>query len=84
MKTNKLVWQAIGNAKIDNKPDNPEEFINTWVKSILAGFPPEAAKKTEICYFFKKLKLDLLIMNKSSLLYISQASYLLTSYSFIN
>lgn len=45
VKTNKLVWQGIGNAEIDNKPDNPEEFINGAVKSILAGFPPGAIKK---------------------------------------
>lgn len=44
-KTGKLVWQGIGNAEIDNKPDNPEEFINSSVKSILAGFPPGAVKK---------------------------------------
>jgi len=44
-KTDKLVWQGIGNAEIDNKPDNPEEFINSSVKSIMAGFPPGATKK---------------------------------------
>jgi hypothetical protein len=44
-KTGKLVWQGIGNAEIDNKPDNPEEFINSSVKSIMAGFPPGAVKK---------------------------------------
>lgn len=44
-KTQKLVWQGVGNAEIDNKPDNPEEFINTTIKSILAGFPPGAVKK---------------------------------------
>lgn len=44
-KTGKLVWQGIGNAQIDNKPDNPEEFINSSVKSIMAGFPPGAVKK---------------------------------------
>jgi hypothetical protein len=44
-KTQKLVWQGIGNAQIDNKPDNPEEFIAGAVKKILAGFPPGAAKK---------------------------------------
>jgi hypothetical protein len=44
-KTGKLVWQGIGNAEIDNKPDNPEEFINTSVKSIMASFPPGAVKK---------------------------------------
>lgn len=44
-KMGKLVWQGIGNAEIDTKPDNPEEFINTSVKSIMAGFPPGAVKK---------------------------------------
>lgn len=44
-KTGKMVWQGIGNAEIDNKPDNPEEFINSTVKSILAGFPPGIASK---------------------------------------
>ena len=44
-KTDKLVWQGIGNAEIDNKPDNPEEFINSSIKKILAGFPPGLAKK---------------------------------------
>ena len=28
-RSNKLVWQGIGNAEIDSKPDNPEEFINS-------------------------------------------------------
>ena len=44
-KTQKLVWQGIGNAQIDSKPDNPEEFIASSIKKILAGFPPGAAKK---------------------------------------
>lgn len=44
-KTQKLVWQGIGNAQIDNKPDNPEEFIASAVKKILTGFPPGLAKK---------------------------------------
>jgi hypothetical protein len=44
-KTQKLVWQGIGNAEIDSKPDNPEEFINTSIQKILAGFPPDLAKK---------------------------------------
>jgi hypothetical protein len=39
------VWQGIGNAEIDSKPDNPEEFINNSIKKILAGFPPGAEKK---------------------------------------
>ncbi|KAF2339424.1 DUF4136 domain-containing protein [Flavobacterium tistrianum] len=44
-KTDKLVWQGIGNAEIDSKPDNPEQFINDAIKKILAGFPPGAAVK---------------------------------------
>lgn len=44
-KTGKLVWQGIGNAQIDSKPDNPEEFINSAIKKILEGFPPGLAKK---------------------------------------
>ena len=44
-KTQKLVWQGVGNAQIDSKPDNPEEFINNSIKKILAGFPPGLAKK---------------------------------------
>lgn len=44
-KTQKLVWQGIGNAEIDSKPDNPEEFINSSIKKILEGFPPGAVKK---------------------------------------
>lgn len=44
-KTGKLVWQGIGNAQIDSKPDNPEEFINGAIKKILEGFPPGVAKK---------------------------------------
>lgn len=44
-KTQKLVWQGIGNAQIDSKPDNPEEFINGAITKILAGFPPGAVKK---------------------------------------
>ncbi|MGO4770530.1 DUF4136 domain-containing protein [Flavobacterium sp. W22_SRS_FK3] len=43
-KTDKLVWEGIGNAQIDNKPDNPEEFINSSVKKILEGFPPGMEK----------------------------------------
>ncbi|KRD11233.1 hypothetical protein ASE21_05870 [Flavobacterium sp. Root901] len=44
-KTQKLLWQGIGNAQIDSRPDNPEEFINSSVKKILEGFPPGAVKK---------------------------------------
>lgn len=44
-KTQKLIWQGIGNAEIDSKPDNPEEFINGAIKKILANFPPGTEKK---------------------------------------
>lgn len=44
-KTQKLVWQGIGNAQIDSKPSDPEEFVNGSIKKILAGFPPGLAKK---------------------------------------
>ncbi|MBO9583105.1 MAG: DUF4136 domain-containing protein [Flavobacterium sp.] len=44
-KTDKLLWQGIGNAEIDSRPDNPEQFINDAIKKILAGFPPGAVKK---------------------------------------
>lgn len=44
-KTQKLVWQGIGNAQIDSKPDNPEEFIAAAIKKILEGFPPGTIKK---------------------------------------
>lgn len=44
-KSQKLVWQGIGNAEIDSKPDNPEEFITNSIKKIMAGFPPGLAKK---------------------------------------
>ncbi|TDW50073.1 uncharacterized protein DUF4136 [Flavobacterium sp. 270] len=44
-KTQKMIWQGIGNSQIDSKPDNPDEFINGAVKKILEGFPPGMAKK---------------------------------------
>lgn len=44
-KTQKLLWQGIGNAQIDSKPDNPEEFIAGAIRKILADFPPGSAKK---------------------------------------
>jgi hypothetical protein len=39
-KTQKLVWQGTGNAEIDKTPKNPDEFIASAVKKIMAGFPP--------------------------------------------
>ncbi|WP_433834185.1 DUF4136 domain-containing protein [Flavobacterium anhuiense] len=44
-KNQKLVWEGIGNAEIDNKPDNPDEFITGSVKKIMEGFPPGQIKK---------------------------------------
>ncbi|MDQ6470604.1 DUF4136 domain-containing protein [Flavobacterium sp. LHD-80] len=44
-KTQKLLWQGIGNSQIDSRPDNPEEFIADSIKKILAGFPPGGTKK---------------------------------------
>lgn len=43
-KTQKLIWQGVGNAEIDKQPGNPEQFINDAVKKILDGFPPKPGK----------------------------------------
>lgn len=39
-KTNKMVWQGIGNKEIDKSPKDPDAAINEAVKAILAKFPP--------------------------------------------
>ena len=39
-KTNKMVWEGIGNKDIDKAPKNPDEAIRNAVASILAGYPP--------------------------------------------
>jgi hypothetical protein len=44
-KTQKLIWQGVGNSQIDSKLDNPDEFIKNAIKKILTGFPPGAVKK---------------------------------------
>jgi hypothetical protein len=44
-KSQKLLWQGIGNAEIDNKPNNPDEFIQHAVKKILKDFPPKPIAK---------------------------------------
>jgi hypothetical protein len=44
-KTQKLLWQGIGNAEIDKMPNNPDEFINHAVTKILHGFPPKSSGK---------------------------------------
>lgn len=43
--TKKLVWQGIGNKEIDKPAKNPDVSIPKAVESIMAGFPPGAAKK---------------------------------------
>ncbi|MDO6760405.1 DUF4136 domain-containing protein [Tamlana sp. 2_MG-2023] len=44
-KTQKLIWQGVGNATIDNNVSNPDEFVSSSIKKILSGFPPEPAAK---------------------------------------
>jgi hypothetical protein len=44
-KAQKLLWQGIGNAEIDQMPDNPDQFMLKAVRKILAAFPPTALNK---------------------------------------
>ena len=46
-KTHQLVWQGVGEGRIDESKDNAkrEAKINDAVAKILAGYPPGAAKK---------------------------------------
>ncbi|MFL5741946.1 MAG: DUF4136 domain-containing protein [Flavisolibacter sp.] len=44
-KTQKLVWEGVGNKEIDT-PKDPEKAINAAVESIMAGYPPGAGKKS--------------------------------------
>ncbi len=43
-KTNKMVWQGIGNKDIDKAPKDPDATITDAVTKIMAGFPPGAKK----------------------------------------
>lgn len=43
-KTQKLLWQGVGNSEIDSKPKNPDQFIQHAVKKILNDFPPKPGK----------------------------------------
>ena len=43
--TKKLVWQGIGNKEIDKPAKNPDETIPKAIASIMASYPPGAAKK---------------------------------------
>jgi len=38
-KTNKLVWEGIGNAEFEKKPKNPDEAISNAVTKIMSEFP---------------------------------------------
>lgn len=44
-KTQKMVWQGVGNSEIDTKPVNADEIINYAVGAIMVSFPPEPNKK---------------------------------------
>jgi hypothetical protein len=44
-KTKNLLWEGIGNQDIDQPSSNPDQSIQTAVKSIMASFPPGMAKK---------------------------------------
>lgn len=43
--TKNLVWQGIGNKEIDGPVKDPDTKIPQAIASIMAGFPPGAAKK---------------------------------------
>jgi hypothetical protein len=43
-KTQKLIWEGIGNEEIDAPSKDPERDINYAVYRILLGFPPEPKK----------------------------------------
>jgi len=44
-KTQKMVWQGVGNSEIDTKPVNADEIINYAVGAIMVSFPPQPSKK---------------------------------------
>ena len=44
-KTQKMVWQGVGNSEIDTKPVNADEIINYAVGAIMVSFPPQPNKK---------------------------------------
>jgi hypothetical protein len=45
VKTQKMVWQGVGNSEIDTKPVNADEIINYAVGAIMVSFPPDPNKK---------------------------------------
>ena len=44
-KTEKLVWEGVGNKEIDSPAKDPEKAINEAVATIMASFPPGSEKK---------------------------------------
>jgi hypothetical protein len=44
-KTQKLVWEGIGNKEIDKPLKDPDKEVPEIIASIMASFPPGAAKK---------------------------------------
>ena len=44
-KTEKLVWEGVGNKEIDKPAKDPEKAINEAVATIMSSFPPGADKK---------------------------------------
>ena len=40
-KTNKLVWEGIGNKQVNKPIKDPDKEIPAMVTSIMAGFPPK-------------------------------------------
>jgi len=43
-KTNRLIWEGIGNAEFEKTPKNPDEAISNAVTKIMTGFPAEHEK----------------------------------------
>ena len=43
-KTNKMIWEGIGNKDIDKAPKDPDAAIKNAVTSIMATFPPPPGK----------------------------------------
>ena len=44
-KTQKLIWEGVGNKEIDSPAKDPEKAINEAVATIMSNFPPGADKK---------------------------------------
>ena len=44
-KTQKLIWEGVGNKEIDSPAKDPEKAINEAIASIMSDFPPGMNKK---------------------------------------